>query len=299
MNTSELLDKVFDLYKKTFWKQMVRVMALGAPVLILAAAFLFFGALSLYQGPVFVAVYIFILIITFLAWEALSISGNISLTKQAFYGKEASLGIMARDVRESFPRVFSVLSALFAMTAPLIAACAFAAFYIIGFLQSVSLNSFASAAFAGLAVFATALIITLFAAFYNTLVSSAVPAAVCENVFFMKAVVKSVNVIKGDYIKITGTFMIWRIISAVVNYSVLVLYYLATGSINNVIGWFTGYYTPGIFPSLIGVNLVSVWIFLIMSPFGGILSTAVYLNQRIKKEGLDIIIGLEMLRDGG
>ena len=299
MNTAELLDTAFELYKKTFWRQMVRVMILGIPAILafsayIAAAVFILGVtnsggasgLSMSAG-----ILAFFFILMYLVWAAASAAGNISLTRQAFYGSPISLDTMFNDIKSNFFRVFSALSAVFLAVLPFLAAAIYIVIYAARYIQLLRASSAFLIFISVVALFAAALIALIF----QTLTSNAVHAAAFEKKYFFAAVIRSCVIIKGDAVKIFGTYIIWQMITAIVSYSALIALYLAAGFVNGALGWVSDYYLPGLYPAMVISNMVSVWISVVLSPLSGILPSSVYFNQMIKKEGLDIKIKLEML----
>ena len=296
MNTAELLDTVFELYKKTFWRQMVRAMIFGIPAYIALIAVSIFGAVLLNaagSGKIFggFAAILIVFVLLILIWDALSFGGNISLTKQAFYGKKVSLDVMFSDIRKNFIKMFSAVAAIFLLAFPPLA---IAALFFSRVFRSVNFSSFPDIS---LTMFIAAAAVVVFIAYaatavFDTLVSSAAASAAAEKKYFFSAVARSVRLIRGDFLTVCGTFMLWRLILGLLNYSVTAVYFLATGSFAAGVNFFAEFNARGALTDLIGNNFYFLLISLILSPLGGILKTVIYFNQRIKKEGFDIEIEL-------
>jgi len=302
MNTAEILDRVFDIYKKTFWRQMARVFIFGVPAFILLAAYSFlwviiFGA-ARFNGPVGVipaVIFILSLVIIFIIWEALSLTGNISLARQAYYGSELSLDVMFKDIGKNILRVSSALFAVVISAVPFAAAGAYIFIAALRIIQDYGFERGPSLAAVIAVIIAVIVIFSILIAFFRAITSSAIPAAIFEKRYFFGAVARSFFIVKGDFFKISGTFLMWQLITAAVNYSLITAYYFASGSLGGISGFFSDYYAPGTISYLIGNNLLTVWVSVIISPFGGIISAVIYINQRIKKEGFDIELRLNRL----
>ena len=306
MNTAELLDKVFAIYKKTFWLQMARAMIFGIPAYILLAIYVFAGVVlfgvASFGGDVSIgvslAVFILLFVIGLLLWQAVSITGNFALSKQAFYGNIPTLDMMCKEIKKNFLRVFTALFAILILAVFIIGLIILAMIYIIipvgrdiNFYRDISISYGAQ-----IAIIVGLIVLSLLAAAFivltfQTLTSFAVPCAIFEKKMFFSAVIRSVSVVKGDFRKIFGTYFLWFMIYLIISYSLMVIYYIATGSFTNILGLFTGHYTTG--PGVFAMDyMVSIIISLVLSPFGGILTTTIYFNQLIKKVGLDIEIEL-------
>jgi len=294
MNAAEVLDTVIDLYKKTFWRQMVRAMIFGVPAYIflilysLAVAIVFGasrGSPSVYAVAGFIAVFA----VLFFIWEALSMAGNVSLVKQAYNGK-ASLDVMFKDIKASFFKVFTAVCAVFISAAPFICAAAFFLFRSVRAVSGADYWSFTPAvAYAAAAV----VVVYLFTVAFEALTAAAVPVSVFEGKKFFLAVFKSVKIVGNDFFKVYGLIFIWRMIVLIINISFLFVFYIAAGSLNGAVNFFSENYSPAAFSLIIGNNFISVALTLLLSPFGGILASCVYISQRIKKEGFDIILKIE------
>ena len=295
MNTAELLDTVFELYKKTFWRQMVRAMLFGAPayaaiiVVLITGAFVV-GATGTGGLPAVVSAAVVAAI--FLVWDTLGVSGGVSLTEQAFYKHDVSLDVMFKDIKKNFLRVLASLAATALLALPPLAA---AVFLLAGLIKTPSVYSPWLTISPGTAVCLALLIFMIIFAsvsFFNALTSAAAPAAAIEKKIFAAAVLRSFSLLKGDIFKTGGVFMLWRLITGSLELSFMVVFFLVSGSFTAVLGAFSEYAGPGALFSLLGNNWAYLLVSLVLSPLGCILNTAVYFNQRIKKEGFDMEIEL-------
>ena len=288
------MDTVIDLYKKTFWRQMVRAMIFGVPayiflILYSLAVAIVFGASRGSPSGYAVAGFIAVFAVLFFIWEALSMAGNVSLVKQAYTGK-TSLDVMFKDIKASFFKVFTAVCAVFISAAPFICAAAFFLFRSVRAVSGADYWSFTPAvAYAAAAV----VVVYLFTVAFEALTAAAVPVSVFEGKKFFLAVFKSVKIVGNDFFKVYGLIFIWRMIVLIINISFLLVFYIAAGSLNGAVNFFSENYSPAAFSLIIGNNFISVALTLLLSPFGGILASCVYISQRIKKEGFDIILKIE------
>jgi len=300
MNTAGLLDMVFYLYKKTFWRQMVRAMVFGIPAYIFLIIFSFFGVMFFGAagiGGVSAAVFASVFVVLFLIWATLGAAGNTSLTKQAFYGNNVSIDIMFKDIKNGFFSVFTSLAAVFLLALPLLAAAVLFFVRVFRYFFERPYNADASIVFIICIIVVIVLAVYFISAIFFTATSAVVPAAAIEKKYFFSAVARSFMLVKNDFKKIFGTYLIWRLIVGLINYSALIAYYIATGSVSAVINNLTDFYSMSSLTYLLGNNFVYILISLILSPFDAILAATVYFNQRIKNEGFDIEIGLEKLAE--
>jgi len=290
MNTAELLDTVFYLYKKTFWRQIARVVIFAAPayVLIIAqsfagAAFLFApGYVNLVNGPFFITFAASVLLIVWV-WASLNLTGNISLASRAYYGEEFSLGQMFNDIKINFLRTLSAVAAVFLLAVPPVSALMFIVYRAFRYLYGVDFTRIPAAfiIIAGVSV----IFIYCAATAFSCLTSAAAPSAALGGDWFFSAVVKSIRLIKKDMLKIYGLYHVWRLITAVLYFAALAAYFILTGGAGAIAGAFTGYYAADV-SRFIGGNLIYILITLILSPLGGILCTTIFINQKMRRFGL-------------
>jgi len=295
MSAAELLDSVIDLYKKTFWRQMVRAMLFGVPAYIFLFLYAFFvlvvfGATRGTPPILLTVVFVAIFAACFFIWEALSVTGNISLVKQAYAGK-ASLDVMFKDIKRSFFNTFTAVCAVFLTAAPLITAAAFVIRRVAGAVDISGVWRTLSVVY----IIIIIAVIYLFTVAFEALTTAAVPVSVFEDKKFFTAVFRSFAIVGNDFFKIFGLVFVWRMIVLIVNISFMVVFYLAAGYLNNGVNFLTDNYSPAAFSLLIGNNFISVALTLLFSPFGGIFAACVYMGQRVKKEGFDIIMQIENL----
>jgi hypothetical protein len=306
MNAAELLDKVADIYKKSFWKQMafaaiiylIGMGALFAAFMILSFVSVVFAMIS-YAGGDF---YDSILIITVLAmlplimiWTSFSSSGHILLSRQAFYGFKVKL--FGMGIFKVFFRVFSALLAQAIVIIPffIVAAVLFVAF--MNVVPSFVASSVEIVKYGGFIIFAVVmLIIGIAYAAYSHMISLSVAVAAFERQYFFGTIKRSWELLKTDFWRTFGIRMI----------AIFVIFAFSM-SIRGIISMFIVLW--GLFadtmPMAVNISaLLVIWIIsfvgpmlasLITAPLDGILHALIYFNQRIKNEGLDIEIKIDEL----
>ena len=296
MNAAKLLDTVIDLYKKTFWRQMIRAMAFGVPAYIFLFVYAFvvlivFGATRGTPPVLLTVIFAAVFAVCFFIWKALSVTGNVSLVKQAYNGK-ASLDVMFKEIKQSFTKVFTAVCAVFLTAAPLTAAAAYVISRVVRAASAPGDWRFAPPAVYMIIIAAVVYLLTVV---FETLTTAAIPASVFEGKKFFAAVFRSFTIVGNDFFKIFGLVYIWRMIVLIVNISFLIVFYFAAGYLNGGVNFLTDNYSPAAFSYLVGNNFISIALTLLFSPFGGIFAACVYMGQRMKKEGLDIIMQIENL----
>ena len=313
MNTAELLDRVFDVYKKSFFPQVAFAAIVGvisfvvilvaSVVVAFVAAFTIFMGLGYGYDTEFTPTMAFILIALVFAvilpllvlWRTLVSSGHIMLAKQAFYGERVRL-----QVSRLPGTALRVISAIFAQTLlsiPFIAIIGGIAYVILtpDMVESI----FSEYWMGGSALIANlflvfVILITLVYVIYSNIFSLAVAAAVLEKQIFFGTVRRSWLLIKGDFWKILGVRLLWTVMILVLSYSAqgfaTIIYYLV-----DIV--FLGVHIPFWIDNLIMSvqTFIGLLLMFILGPLDGIMPAMIYFNQRIKKEGLDIEIQLERI----
>lgn len=305
MNAAELMDRVFDVYKKTFAKQ------LAFSALIGVISFLFMMILGVVAGMAvimpsinntetamtgMIVAMVAVMLPVYWVWTATAEAGHIILSQQAFY---------LRPIRMPVRRLPGiVLRVLGASLAQLILSIPWALLiFLCIYMMLRSSGSFAMDDLPYvLTVFTSGLwlVISIGGAFvyvvYSNVFALAVPVAVFEKCSLFKAVARSWRLIKGEFWKILGIRILWTVVVYLFTYSAQGLWALATMLINGVSGSAFG---VSLFMGTAGSllqSLMTIAVSFLIGPLGGILTALLYFNQRIKKEGLDIEIKLEHLQ---
>ena len=313
MNAAGLMDRVFDLYKATFKFQIAFSLIIGiiSSILILVLGIaLALGIASIVYGTVAAGVYsdfydryiiaavIFTLIAIlplYLGWLYLSASGHILISKQAFYGEPIELPI--RDTLKAFFRVMSAALAQLLLSMP-------------WFVLLVIFIYNAATGYGGILEFIlnihplvlalTGLAYVLIYVIYSNVFALSVPVAIFEKRFFFATITRSFQLLKDDFWKVLGIRILWAILVYLISYSaqgllmaiVAVIAFFA-GNLANVSAlWFATEILQ------FYISLFSLFIGIIIGPMEGIMTALIYFNQKIKKDGLDIEIGLHRLLKG-
>ena len=308
MNAAELLDRVFDVYKKSFIKQLTFSAAIGS-----ASFFLMFliaiGAGIVAAAPFALLVEInpnyFIAVVliavasilpVFLIWSAASDAGHIILSKQAYCGFQVRLPL------KNFPRIvlgaISVMLAQFVLSIPWLLAVAAAVYFFVA--GSVEINLFFDPySLAGFLSAGSFVIFTILAALayvaYSNIFALAIPAAIFERRFFFAPIKRSWQLMKGSFWKILGLRMLWSVTVYLLSYSLQGLWGVVSALINS---FSSGQSGISMYAAVLGNVFQSAAVILIgfaVGPLGGILTALLYFNQRIKKEGMAVELTLEKL----
>lgn len=304
MNAAGLMDSVFEVYKKSFAKQLLFSALVG--VLSFIAMFVL-GIIAAFAVAIPMINNIdnsfYLMLFAVLAamlpvywiWTSTADAGHILLSKQAFYGEK-----LTYPFRPLFKTIFRVLGATLAQILLSIP-------WLLVLLGIVLLASNpADSLYAGDTTFLLSflssnfyIILTIVSAVvyvaYSNLFALAVPVAVFENKTFFKAISRSYTLLKGEFWKILGIRLLWVLVSYLFSYSAQGLWYLLMALVSvlteSALGssaalWMTGNILQSLFSVVIGF---------VMGPLTGIMTALIYFNQRIKREALDIEIGLDQL----
>lgn len=310
MNTAEILDKVFYLYKKTFFYQLLRILIIGTVssilyfVIIFAVAIAglagmmsFFTSGEISTSTIIIVILIVLLILTaafFIA--AANTSASLSICKQAFYEKKPAFNQTIKETIKGAPRVFSVYLLLFLIYVPLFV---IAVFYINalelfnGFsllFETGSLNfdsAYAITSLVGLVLITIVCII-----YIQTLSCCAAGCAVYEKLPFIRAFKRSLQLTVDYRFKISLVLILWF----AVNYAISA----TISSLSTIPTILTTVFNSALMENMLFTPVLMLFQYilmivssLLMAPFGSIILSVIYFNQKIKKEGLDIIIELE------
>jgi len=313
MNTAEILDKVFDIYKKTFFQQLLRVFIVSTVSSVLyIITLIFIMIFGLVLAPRIVSynsassgaatVILFVVVILFALVTGYIASANsaaaLSICAQAFYGKKPNFNKTFKEALRGSPRVFSANILVFLMYIPLAAGIMFL-LYVTGFFGVFGYDPSYFYDLDMWPVRRIRIIITIIgiillivpgAIYIQTITSCATGSALFEKTPFHMAIRRSLILTKGARFKISLVLIIWSFVNFAVSYSFMGIFTIISG--------LTAYLDYQTLNSLLFILpflqfLVSVLIFLLMAPFKDIIISLIYFNQKIKKEGLDIILELE------
>ncbi|GHU51143.1 hypothetical protein AGMMS49975_03690 [Clostridia bacterium] len=322
MNIAECLDKIFEVYKKTFKYQLLRILLVGAgggiiayvlvlvSVLLVAALAAFSPALGIGVGIIVGLIALSGVIYIF----ALNTSANLYMCKQSFGGRSPKFNQTVKFAWQNAPRVFTAYIAVGISYIPAILVMTFFilmyfnVFYasavfedildyflsgLMGYEDIGETRNFSGALYFvlfGILASGAALVVT------SSFVHCSIPSAAYEKKKFFGAVSRSFSLTKGSRPRIAGIILLWLI----ENYTVTMTLSILTAAIvgytqfaqNGLMSGAPALYTTLIVIAQYAVSMLST---IIMEPFRGIILSVVYFNQLTKKEGYDIVLSLEGL----
>jgi hypothetical protein len=322
MNAAELLDSVFDVYKKSFWPQMGLVMIayvlLYAVLMILMLAGVLamistyiardpfetaINDMMLAEMPFFLGTTLLIIFACAL-WVAFYQATVLIASRLALYEKAVDIGFVLKQVRRAFLRLCSVIAAESLVVIPFLA--------LIGGVLAVVLaaNHFSMQTFdietllvwsmwlnepVNLILFSiTFILIGLFFTLLFNCFALAIPAAVFQGKYFFGALLQSYRLIRGHFWKISGIRIIFLLVINSLSNSIWVIFALLIAGLRSMALSPVAMATFMNFATNVQL-IVSVAIGLCCAPLPNILTALLYINQKIEKEGLDIDLGLSAL----
>ena len=305
MNSAEILDQVLSVYKKSFFKQ-ISVSVIFSIIFLAAAYFLLMiifvldevgGGFTPRTGiaeVINIIVSLILLILSISIFQALTATGNALISKHTFFEEHCDVGGI---LKASFKKILIATSAILANLIILLPVIAMAAFLIHVFYISATMNFYIVAHASAIPIIAAFmfLIILILVLFLICAVITmmSISVAVFEGRWFFDAVMRSFKLVKPDYIKITGLLVMWFLITAALMHSLDIIF--------GVVSLLVMYFSPeevanAVFLSILAFrSSFSLIIYTIIAPLLGIFSTIMYINQRIKLEGLDIELNLKAL----
>ncbi|MCL1843854.1 MAG: hypothetical protein FWF79_08575 [Defluviitaleaceae bacterium] len=304
MNAAELADRVVDVYKKSFGKQIVFAAVVSAVSLVaifvlsivLGVVFaLFFispGGVTAFER--FIIAGILIGVVPFiLLGRAFSGAGFILLSRQAFYGHTVRLKYMG--LTKVAARAISAVFAQAVLSLPFIAAIIGVVYFAGRWLDGIKYFSFIGA----FVFFALLLILVVGYIIFSHIFSLSVAVAVFERQFFFGTIRRSWLLVKPVFWRLLGIRIIWFFVGLGFSLSAQgILYFLEiawnmfSGSVNIISG-------ADSFVVFIVGFLGPMFVTVAVAPLGDIMQALIYFNQRMKNEGLDIEIRLEKLALSG
>ncbi|MDR3239783.1 MAG: hypothetical protein LBT44_06815 [Clostridiales bacterium] len=309
LNAAELLDRVFELYKESFWQQLgitlsVNVIASAVFMAVLfTASFLaalYIPSITSFSGngfsaemaPLFLALILLAAFLLFFIalWTVFYQSAGMIVIRQVFYHQKPDLGLALKGAFRSLPRLATLVAAGFIISIPffgLIGASvyAWARFFISGgwleTAETILLSPTYLFVFSAFLIFAA--LVSLIVYNYFTL---AIPVTLFNRKYFFSAFVNSTRLIKGRFWKIAGIRVVFAGVIYYITNGLTLLFYL--------LAW--------MFPSAVylaaSASILQITLSMALStltaPLGSILTALLYFNQKVEKEGLDIDYGLAL-----
>ena len=141
------------------------------------------------------------------------------------------------------------------------------------------------------------LVVIAFVVLYITITMLSVSAAIFEGKWFFAALMRGFSLAQPDFFKLMGIVAIWFAITSAFSYSVEMLFGLGSMLATS--------FLPAETAVLVSMGSMAVSVIFslvvgtLIAPLSGIFYTTVYINQRIKHEGLDIELNLNALRSRG
>jgi hypothetical protein len=298
MNAAELLDRVFDIYKKSFAKQLAYA-AVVSVAASMVAGFIIFGVsftvifMSLLTSETIGVFAIFIIVgvtvFMVLVWQAAASAGAIYISRQAFTGSPIFFP-MSNLFRMIVRTVCALLATVVVAVPYLLAAGGILYTY---FRFAFDLYSTYPVVYVVFGVILTLFVLVGFFVYMHVF-SLAIAVAVFENVWFTQTLRRSYDLIKNDFWRLFGVRLIWWLII----FTIVMCTQGLMGLLPAVAGIFAAGNTLSV-PFLILLQmftgLVSIVISFVMGPLEGIFTAVVYFNQRIRYEGFDMEIAIEGL----
>lgn len=305
MNAAELMDKVVDVYKKSFWKQIafaaivytIAIVAFFVLTFALAIIISFVVVIAMVGGgeeasfAVLVVAGLIVLPLILL-WQAFSSSGHILLSRQAFYGHRVQLSHMG--IFKVFLRVFTAILAQIVFAIPFIALVIGVVVVFANTIQNFFFMVDVSAAEV-VGFFALILLLGIGYVVYSHLFSLSVAVAVFERRYFFDTIKRSFQLVKPEFWSILGIRVIWYFVGVGISFTAQGAFSLILMGWEMVADTVPMGFGITILLSLLTGSVGSALVLLVIAPLDGIMQSLIYFNQRMKTEGLDIEIRLEKL----
>jgi len=318
MNAAEVLDKVFDIYKHSLFYQiglnfcvsviggiaMYVIMLIAAFSGIMASVFINLSQVEANVPNIIIACGIgFAILIWFIiTYSNLIIAATGFLSWQSFSGRPINFTAALKSTFKSLWRIATVSLAEMIAGIPVIALIAFILYSVFAsqgvftiefwryshylyFFRPLNILLLSAIILAG------SLIVLVV---YNYF-ALALPAAVFDRKHFFTAIITSYRLMKGDFCRILGIRVVFSGAVMIISYS----FSSISGILIGVSNALSNSFSPNLYTLMIAGIVIQYIISLISSilimPLSGILTSVIFFNQKIKKEGLDLAMQLEVL----
>jgi len=305
MNSAELLDSVFEVYKKSFGKQIGVSIIFNIILTAILYFFIFAGGLVLavnlignsgsfastsVSTIIMIVVFILLLVLIITIHSALATTGNALITKHTFLGEPCSIGeVIKASFKKLLPACLAGIANAIVMLPVFILLAFFAYLYFVMIYDLTRYNS-TPGVFTVIATILIILLALVVSIFCSAISMMSVSAAIFEKKYFFAAVAKSFRLAKPDFAKILGLVTVWTLITGATSYSIT--------SVIDLGATFAEFFVPQEAAGAIAMMAMSVStifssiVSTLLAPLSGIFSTMMYINQRFKHEGLDIELNL-------
>jgi len=303
MNAAQLLDKVFEVYRRTFWKQLAFaaivgvVSAIGLGVLVLLLAIVLAIGLGDYAvtamaGSAWVSAVIAALVLgaAVLIWQSASATGAILLSREAFMGRFIKMPM--QELWRAVGRAFTAMLAQLIVAVPYVILAGVFIFSFVRFAPYADLFAWGRSFYVVLIILLAAAALGLF--LFLHLFSLAIAVAVNERALFFRTLGRSMALMRGHFWRLFGIRALWLVIVFIIMGSAQGIIYILP-VLAGTLGAGTVFFIP--LMAIVGtiVNIGGFIITFALGPLDGILIAVLYFNQKTKKEGFDMEIAIEDL----
>ena len=319
MNAAEVMDKVFDIYKRSFFPQIgmnLCVYTIGAVILYIllvilalagAAAGGIIGGMSPggLSAPAIAALCgagAAVFLWLFLIYSNTAASATGLLSWLSFSGKPVNISYALKNTMKSFWRITTLSLAETIAGIPIILFAVLAVYAVFNsqgmFSRDYWVYGYFLSWFNPFNLFLLSAIILLFTLLiyiiYNYF-ALALPVAVFDRKHFFPALAGSYRLMKKHFWRILGVRFAFFGARTLLGYSF-------TGITSVLIGALTGI-SNSLSPNQGGVMILAITVqyivsiisTILMMPLNSIFTSVIFFNQKIKKEGLDLAMQLELL----
>ena len=311
MNQAEVLDLVLDVYKRCFLKQ-ISVSIIFSVILyvafmvmvfagIIASMFVLFDTMAhstlSSNGIIIIGVFIMLFLLGLAFYEALISTGSALIAKHTLLNEHFDVG---KIVKAAFKKMFVAASAAVAnaiMTIPLFVVMAAGMYLYISMIFRLDDMDFASRASITFIIVTGILLILMMVvliAFFATITMMSMSASIFEGRWLFGAVKRGFSLVRPDFFKLMGLKVLYFVIMFAFSFSVEAFF--------GMISMLGVYFLPSGASAALSMGTMMIgWIFtlaisVVLIPLSGIFNTIIYINQRIKHEGLDVELNLNALR---
>jgi len=312
MTYTDVMDESFNIHKKNIGASALYLFIFYIISMISSFILIFLGVLSFgfmifnfYSGSLrdyldkdmslgsiiaFTLVIILILFLFFL-FKSIKEAGIIDIASKGFLNKRVKFEKAIGQAFKKIPSILSVIIAYGVIFVPIIFGFVFLLF-ILGLTDNI--NQF------NIWIILLGLGFFMLYGYLTTIYMFSIHAAVIEKLYFFKALKRSRMLVKGQFWKLLGINILFSITISAITYSIYSIIGIAAGLIYIILkainineDTMTALIMAGNFLRI----PIQIIFSLFISPLTGIFLTVLYYNQRFKKDGYDIELRLEKLKE--
>lgn len=312
MPVTQILDKAVDVHKKAIGTSALYLFVMSILIGVVGFIFSFIILLPFsvlmtrnliigyetFEAGYYMSILLIVMVIAtlFYSLESINQSGIITIGSKRFLGKKVDISDAIMSAFKNILRILSVIVAGAILLLPVFLICG-------GMIIAIISNygySLGRETIAIIGIIVVMIIFTIAFIYFMTIHAFAIHVAIIEKKYFLKALKRSRELIKGRFWKILGSIASSSLVVTFINISIYTVFALLGGVIYAILSSVNIHSEVLAMLLMIG-NIVRIplqtLVSYFVSPIAGIFTTILYYNMRFEKEGYDIRLNIPMIKD--